>query len=300
MTETLIFCVDAGGTRCRGRLVADTGATLAEAEDGPCNPATDLDRAAASLTRLWAACAARAGHDPADSDHVTLALGGAGLSVAAARQGLLDAAPRFARAVVMSDGYAALIGASGGAPSGLIIAGTGVAGHRLFADGTSIERDGWGWVGGDRGSGAWIGRRALRHALAVADGLAPRDGLAESVFAALRATAPQPRGWIPLLGPERLAAMAPLVLRAAAAGEPAAHAISDRAAAHLAALAGALAPGGDDPLYLAGGLADALRAPITERIGRAIAVPEADAREGCRLVAIGAAPPERIRDEGRP
>ena len=115
----------------------------------------------------------------------------------------------------MSDGYAALIGASGGAPAGLIIAGTGVAGHRLFADGSSIERDGWGWVGGDRGSGAWVGQRALRHALAVADGLEPRDGLAEAVFAALRAISPAPRGWVPLLGPERLGAMAPLVLRAA-------------------------------------------------------------------------------------
>ena len=300
VTTDLIFCVDAGGTHCRGRLVADTGATLSEADDGPCNPATDVDRAATSLAGLWAGCASRAGHDPAERARVTLALGGAGLSVPAARSGLLAAAPQFGRAVVMSDGYAALIGASGGAPAGLIIAGTGVAGHRLFADGTSIERDGWGWIGGDRGSGAWIGQRALRHALAVADGLVPRDGLAEAVFAALRAMSPTPRGWVPLLGPERLGAMAPLVLHAAEAGESAALAIRDRAAAHLAALAGALALGGDDPLFLAGGLAEALRPLMAQRLGRAIAVPAADAREGCRLVAIGAAPEERVRDEARP
>ncbi len=300
MTTDLIFCVDAGGTRCRGGLVATSGSTLAEAEDGPCNPATDIDRAAASLTGLWAACAIRAGRDPAAVGDVTLALGGAGLSVPAARSGLLDAVPRFARAVVMSDGYAALIGASGGAPSGLIIAGTGVAGHRLFADGTSIERDGWGWIGGDRGSGAWIGQRALRHALAVADGLAPRDGLADSVFAELRALSAAPRGWIPLLGPERLGAMAPLVLRAAAAGEPAALAIRDRAAAHLGALAGALHLDAGEPLFLAGGLADSLRALVAQRVGHPVATPAADAREGCRLVATGAAPPERVRDEARP
>ena len=294
----LIFCVDAGGTRCRGRLVAAT--TLAEAEDGPCNAATDVARAAASLAGLWATCATRAAHDPADRAAVTLALGGAGLSVAAARRALLDAAPQFGRAVVMSDGYAALVGASGGAPAGLIIAGTGVAGHRLFADGSSIERDGWGWVGGDRGGGAWLGQRALRHALGVADGLLPRDGLADAVRAALRELAAEPRGWIPRLGPDRLAAMAPLVLRAADAGEPAARAIRDRAVGHLAALAATLGLGAEEPLHLAGGLADSLRSLLAQRVGRHVGVPAADAREGCRLVATGAAPAERVRDEARP
>lgn len=291
----LVFCVDAGGTRCRGRLVGPDGTARAEAEDGPCNPATDLARAAASLTGLWASCATRAGHDAADLAGVMLALGGAGLTVGSARDGLLAAAPRFARAVVMSDGYAALIGAGGGAPCSLIIVGTGVAGHRLYADGTSIERDGWGWIGGDRGSGAWIGQRALRHALAVADGLHARDGLAEAVFAALRALSPQPRGWIPLLGPERLAALAPLVLRAADTGEAVAVAIRERAAGHLAALARVLDPGAEDPLYLAGGLATALLPLLAMQLRRDVAQPEADARTGAWRVASGGAPEEQVR-----
>lgn len=297
MTTSLIFCVDAGGTRCRGRLMATGAVALAEAEDGPCNPATDLARAAASLTRLWAACAGKAGHDVTDLAPVTLALGGAGLSVTSARTGLLEAVPRFGRAVVMSDGYAALIGASGGASAGLIIAGTGVAAHRLYPDGSSLMRDGWGWVGGDRGSGAWIGQRALRHALAVADGVLPRDGLAAGILAALRAIAPEPRAWIPGMGPDRLAAMAPLVLQAAAAGDATALAIRARAVAHLAALAGALGPGQDDPLYLSGGLAAALRPLLALRLGRSIGIPAADARAGCYLVATGAAPAERLRAE---
>lgn len=300
MVTELIFCVDAGGTRSRGRIVARDGAVLAEAEGGACNPTTDLARAAASLTQLWADCAAAAGHDPADPAGVALALGGAGLTVASVRVALLAALPRFRRAVVMSDGYAALIGAGAGVPCGLIIAGTGVAAHRLYADGSSIERDGWGWIAGDRGSGAWFGQRALRHALAVADGIVPRDALADAVFATLRAISPEPRGWLPGLGPDRLGVLAPLVLDAAAAGVATACAIRDRGVAHLGALAGALDLGADDALYLSGGLAPALRPLLAHHLGRVVSAPGADARTGCYLVATGAAPAERIRAEARP
>lgn len=270
----------------------------AEGAAGACNPATDCAGAAASLTRLWHTCATGAGHDPADLDVVTLALGGAGLGVAAARDGLLHAAPRFSRAVTLSDGYAALIGAGGGAPGALIIAGTGAVGHRLYADGRSFMRDGWGWVGGDRGSGAWIGRRALRHALAAADGVVPQDRLSARVGAALRALAPLPRGWIPLMGPERLAALAPLVLEAATEGETAALAIRERAVTHLASLAGTLDVTPALPLWLAGGLAPALRALLAVRLGRAVAAPVGDALTGSWLVATGRAPPERVAEEG--
>jgi glucosamine kinase len=295
----VIFCVDAGGTRCRGRLVSATGEVLSEGEDGPCNPATDMARAAASLTRLWTTCARDAGRDPAQVIDVTLALGGAGLAIGSVRAGLLAAAPPFHRTVAMSDGYAALIGAGGGSPCGLVIVGTGVAGHRLFVDGSSIERDGWGWIGGDRGSGAWIGQRALRRALAAEDGLVGHDELSARVMEALRAASAEPRGWLVGLGPERLAALAPLVLQAADEGVTSAQHILDGAVEHLAALVRTLDLGADDALYLAGGLAAAMRPRLAQRLGRKISTPQADARTGCHLVAIGAAPAECARIEVR-
>lgn len=294
MKGAVNFCVDAGGTRCRGRLIGAAGQVLAEAEGAACNPATDLRQAASSLARLWTSCATATGRDPADIAGVTLALGGAGLAAHSVRSRFLEACPRFGRTVVMSDGYAALIGAGGGAPCALIIAGTGVAGHRLYADGTSIERDGWGWVGGDRGSGAWIGQRALRHALAVQDGVVPRDNLADRVMQVLRAASKDLRGGMVGMGPDRLAAMAPLVLAAAEGGDAAAVRILDRAAEHLAALARTLDLGEADPLFLAGGLAVRMRPMLAQRLGRRIGVPAADACTGCYLVATGAAPSETI------
>jgi len=288
------FCVDAGGSRCRGRIVASGGRVLAEGEQGPCNPATDFTRAVSSLTQLWQACAAAAGRDPATVSAVTLALGGAGLCAPPVRRRLLAAAPRFGRTVVMSDGYAALIGAGGGGPCGLIIVGTGVAGHRLYPDGRSIQRDGWGWIGGDRGSGAWLGQRALRHALKVLDGVLPRDDCSDIVLAALGAASPDASGWLLGMGPERLAALAPLVLAAAERGDATAARMLDRAVAHLAELANTLDLQPTDTLYLAGGLAAVMRPRLARLLEREVAPPGADALAGCHLVAIGAAPPEHL------
>src|SRR5690242_12026337 len=162
MTDaSLTFCVDAGGTRSRARIIDREGRSLAEAASGPCNPATLFDKAVESVKDLWAQCAAAIGRRPDESSDVAFALGAAGTYLHG-RDRFLAACPPFASVSAMSDGYAALIGAGKGAPCSLLIAGTGVAGHRLYPSGLSIQRDAWGWIAGDRGSGSWIGQRALR------------------------------------------------------------------------------------------------------------------------------------------
>ena len=179
MAGGLIYCVDGGGTKSRARLVDASGTSLAESEGGPCNPSTGFDRAVATFNALWRQCAAAAGLDAEESGGIVLSIGAAGFYVPAARSRFLAAIPRFAKTVASSDGYAALIGAGSGKPCGLVNIGTGVAGHRLWPSGVSVQRDAWGWLGGDRGSGAWLGRKALRHTLSVIDGIRPPDGLSE-------------------------------------------------------------------------------------------------------------------------
>jgi glucosamine kinase len=295
MHSDLTFCVDGGGSKSRARLVEASGRTLAEAEEGPCNPSTGLARAVESVTNLWRRCAAAAGHDPAASGDVTLAIGAAGLYVKSAREKFLAALPRFGRTVTMSDGYAALIGAGGGKPCGLMIIGTGIAGHRLWADGTSVQRDAWGWIAGDRGSGAWLGRKALRHMFSVVDGVRPRDGLSDRVLAALGGRPGLAEGMVGM-GPDRLAALAPHVIAAAEAGVPRAIEIRDHAIQHLADLAGVLDIGPGDALYAFGGLAAIFAPVVAKKIAHPVALPAADAMVGSFLVATGKAPPERIRD----
>jgi glucosamine kinase len=293
MAERLIFCVDGGGTRSRARLVREDGAALAAAEAGPCNPTSDLQEAARSVRELWSSVAQEAG-GPRPEEHLA-AIGAAGIVLPPVRDAFQAALPAFAATHLMSDGYAALVGAGAGRPCGLVILGTGAVAHRLMADGTSLQRDGWGWIGGDRGSAAWIGRRAVRLMLEARDRLRQPTILTQWVEKTLGASEAAILDWLAGAGPRRLASLAPLVADAAAAGDAHAASILDRAAEHAAALATSLDLPTDEPLYLAGGLADALRVRIEARLGRAFDRPEGDALDGAWRVATGRAPPERRR-----
>lgn len=68
------------------------------------------------------------------------------------------------------------------APAGIVVfAGTG-AGAAAINDGAIVRRaDGYGWLVGDEGSAVWIGKEAVRAALAAFDGRGRPTLLAESV-----------------------------------------------------------------------------------------------------------------------
>ena len=292
MVDPIHFCVDAGATRSRGRLYDGSGRPLAHAEGGPANASYDGEQAIASVLALWTRLNAAIGRDPADRAATMVAIGGAGLYIERARDALVARLPGFASVVTMSDGYAAMIGAGLGAPCGLITIGTGVAGHRLFEDGRSIQRDAWGWIVGDRGGGVWLGTRAVRHMATVRDGLAEPTLLSRAVLAKVDGVPGLRAGALSNLDGRKLASFAPLVLETARAGCPVADAIMARAARHLADLASVLRCDGV-PLFLNGGLAEAMKPRLVAATGRAVQEAESDALAGCLMVARGEAPPER-------
>jgi glucosamine kinase len=289
--DELYFCVDGGGSRSRGRLVDIEGTVFAEAKGGPCNPSTNLERAVASVVDLWSHCCSVVGRSNNQFRGVVFAVGAAGAYMDVGKD-FLTACPPFTRSCLMSDGYAALIGAGVGAPCSLLIIGTGVAGHRLYADGHSIQRGAWGWIGGDRGGGSWIGLKALRHCFAALDGVVPKDALSRETLQAIGGIEGLRAGWMRDLGPDRLAALAPLVLEQAVAGDEAARRIRDRAVEHLAALIAVIA-GPDVPLFAAGGLVSPLCELLSKKTGLPILEPKAGALTGCWLVATGRVPEER-------
>ncbi|WP_414832648.1 BadF/BadG/BcrA/BcrD ATPase family protein [Afifella sp. YEN Y35] len=290
----MILAVDAGGTRCRARLVASDGTLVASGEGGACNPSTDLPGAIAVLDALINLLC-RQTTPATERGSVVLSLGVAGLVDVNRRAAFLAAVEGFLEIMAMSDGYAALVGASGGRPARLVILGTGAAGHRLFADGTSIQRDGWGFLGGDRGSGAWLGRRAVEAALKSFDGAAPESLLSERLVARLGGSEAAILDWLLQAGARECASLVPDVVRSAEAGDPAAEGLLEAAADEAADLVRALGEKEEEPMYLLGGLAEVLRARIERRLGQQLDVPQGGALDGCLLVARGQAPQEQRR-----
>jgi glucosamine kinase len=287
------FCVDAGATRSRGRLYDVYGHTLAYAEAGPANASYDRDQAVASVLDLWRTLSAAIGQDVEDFTGTTFSIGGAGLYVEGPREAFLARCPGFASVIAMSDGYAALIGAGNGEPCALLTIGTGVAGHRLFEDGTSIQRDAWGWIVGDRGGGAWLGTQAVRHTLEVRDGIARSSLLSRAVMDKVGGIQGILDGAFAGLHAQRLASFAPLVLDSAEGGCPISAEILSRGLDYLAALVDTLRCA-EVPLYLNGGLAALMEAGLKARVGHVIHVAQGDALAGCLLVAQGRAPAERM------
>ena len=178
--------IDAGGTKTRC-VVLTLGGALAGSGTGPgANPNSGGDTAGALTTAL------REALGDLDRTHIltgVFGIAGAGsagrpAAVAAARQAWQAAGLRGSPAVVTDIAVAFAAGTS--EPKGIVVfSGTG-AGAAVISDGTIVQRaDGYGWLVGDEGSAVWLGKEAVRAALAAYDGRGSPTLLTDSVPRAL-------------------------------------------------------------------------------------------------------------------
>ena len=134
-------------------------------------------------------------------------------------------------------------GSFGGEDGINIVAGTGSIGYGERR-GRAARAGGWGEVFGDEGSAYWIATQGLALFSRMSDGRAAKGALYPRILEALALESDLDLcGRI--MGPDgmrrgEIAGLASVVSRAAADGDPAAHAILDAAARELAALAIAL------------------------------------------------------------
>jgi N-acetylmuramic acid 6-phosphate etherase len=261
----LVVGIDGGGTYTKAILArADTGAVLGEGTAGPSNiqavgvaaglKALDecVDRAfrAAGLPRAkaGAGCLGLAGVDRQEGLDVIHGWAG--------RASLADA-------VVVANDATLLLAA--GTPDGwglAVIGGTGSIAFVRGADGTVGRCGGWGYLLGDEGSGYQLALSGLRAACRAHDRVGPPTVLLDRFVR--RMSLAGPPDLIPAVyrGPwdrAAIAGMAPLVLDAAAEGDPVAVGIVRQEAGELArTAAGAVLNGGLPtnglPVALAGGL----------------------------------------------
>lgn len=281
MTAQTTASVDLGKSRCRVVI----------------NAATRIERSGIGSPGLAAGGGVTAALDAilplvAGQDIEVIGVGAAGAWFAPdAAQELASrlAATLRARTVVASDVVTAHAGALAGAEGVLLIAGTGAAALGIDADGARLI-DGWGPELGDFGSGSWFGREALRAVLRADSGIGPRTALTEALAEPVGA-ASDIQGWLaadaPL--PRRLATLAPLVLDAAEAGDPASGGIVAEGVRLLTATAVAASATTTD-VVVHGGLADHewFRDALTSSLhaaGRRVTSARGGALDGALLLA---------------
>lgn len=145
---------------------------------------------------------------------VSLACGVAGAGNPKAAQFLAERlkAEGFANVTVTSDAKTSLIGAGGGLPLVMVAIGTGSVAMRLGRDSTIRQFGGWGLAVGDEGSGAAIGKSAVRGLLWELDIYgAPRSPLSRTIIELVGHQRADILPWLQRAGSRDYAALAPAV-----------------------------------------------------------------------------------------
>lgn len=270
--------IDGGGTGTRAVVADAQGQVLGRGEAG----ASALGQGAEQAWRHIAAAIAQAGVAGLELQDCALGLGLSGTGVPAQLQAFVAADPGVARFTLVTDGLAALLGAHGGRPGALLIAGTGSVAEALLPDGHRRLVGGWGWQIGDEGSGAWLGQQAMKLAQAAYDQRAAAGPLAQAVWQHAGATREALLAFCAGAGQGGYAGLAPLVF-AHEADDPAAAALLGAAAQALDALAAAVHP--TLPLALAGSIAQRLGARLGPAVQARLVPPLGDAASGAlRLI----------------
>lgn len=233
-----VFGLDGGGSRTLGVILDERGREISRGQGGPSNHqsvgveaaskaiadalTTTID--AAGNPPLAAACWGMAGLDRPEDEHI-----------------LKQIAERLLPQVhveVVHDSTIALVGGTDGKRIGVvIIAGTGSIAVGYHPSGRIARASGWGHLLGDEGSGHFIALRGLNAATRAHDGRGPMTTLVDRLIEAVNVPTLEElanriylEGWT---APE-VAALAPVILKAAEEGDEQAALIVNEAGMELA------------------------------------------------------------------
>lgn len=289
----LFFGVDGGGSRTRVRVVDATGRALATAEGGSANIYLNQDGALATIAETLATATRAAGLDASAWPQAALGLGLAGLSSDALGERIaLHFSGSFGQVVARNDAVIACLGAHGGQDGGLVIAGTGSAAV-LRLDGRDVTFGGRGFLLGDDGSGAVMGRQIWRRALRAHDGLEPVTPLLADLMAGFGHDPVAVIAWARHATSGQFGAYAPRIFAAARDGDATASAVVAEASRAIAELVATLLDRGAPRVCLVGGLAQPLLAHLPEPTRVRLEPPMQDALAGALFLA--GAPPATAR-----
>lgn len=236
--ERLYLGIDGGQSGTTALIANETGQVIGIGRSGPCNHTGAAERRAKffrAISESLAEAAAGAGLDAAGIAFQAACLGFSG--GAADKEEYSRELIRSAKYKITHDAEIALAGATGGKPGIIVIAGTGSIAFGRNESGATARAGGWGYVLGDEGGAFDLMRRALRAALQFEEHWGPPTALHATLLKATASASADTlmrRFYAGELPREKLASFAPLVDRAAEAGDAVAREIVNNAGAELA------------------------------------------------------------------
>jgi N-acetylmuramic acid 6-phosphate etherase len=304
-TGLYVVGVDGGGSKTVAVVVDERGQVAGRGQGGPANYYhVGLSGMRAVLTQAIQAALHGAGIGLGQVSAMTWAL--AGVDRPEERRLLLDLAAELAPGIAVqieNDALAALVGGVGTRRGVVLIAGTGMIVYGEDGQGAKARAGGWGYLL-EQGGGYSLGRAALRAITLAHDGCRLPTRLADRVLAALNLARPADLvAW--LYAPDRqvaeIAALSPVVLAEAEAGDVVALDIAAQAADALAEAVEAVARRlrldiSQFPLVLAGSLVTGnllYRELVTQAVRGRVpcaqpALPYAEAAVGAAWLALAA------------
>lgn len=299
----LVVGADVGGTSTRVAVADLSGTVLGVAREAAGNPnAVGIADSAARIRTAMDRVRGQAADTLAGVVAIVIGMAGYNTAIAAGpdfvHNSLTPAIPVTPR--IVSDLGVAYASGSPQPRGYVVIAGTGSGAAEIDRGEIVARRGAWGWLLGDEGAGFWLGREAVRQALAESERGGIHSDLARLVLEQLQIDPTRALDGLLRVAYEQppiaLARLAPLVTELVDS-DPAATAIAARSAEILAELVLDLDPRPGRPVVTAGSVlqaADPVRRAFSQRIQAAtgsLVVPAASGLVGALWLAIGDADP---------
>jgi glucosamine kinase len=279
--------VDGGGSGTRALVQRVDGTVLGSGIAGPSALGQGMVQAWHNVLTAIRGSFETAGVAEPAWDRCVLAAGLSGVSHAPWREAFLARDPGFAHIEPETDSFTLLLGAHGGQPGAIVIAGTGSIAEALRADGSRATVGGWGFRVDDEGSGGWLGLQAVRHGLAALDGRVNPSPLARRVWVHCGDERDELQTWCSRAGQFEYAQLARDVFDCENT-DPVAALLLHRATEALEELALAVDPRGRLPLVVGGSIGERLAPRMRPAVRGRLVTPRAGAAEGAVALARAA------------
>ena len=276
--------IDGGGTSCRAAVADHRGQIIGRAKSGAANILSDMDGALEHILECSQNALKDAGFGMEQLSDANAVLGLAGTDIGDHADQILKRLP-FKNAKVELDSTIALEGALGSGDGAIAILGTGSV--FVARQGINLTRvGGWGFMVGDLGSGARIGRALLQEALLAHDKVHPSSDITDAVLSEFQNDPRKLVEFAHMSKPGAFGRFAPLVFDYAKKDDTIALGLVKGAARSIDEALDALMFEGCDRLCLLGGLSHLYFDYLSERHKVRVTEPKADAVQGAISLAL--------------